>query len=266
MERILMEGKIYLKLLRMHLLSGMEYKGWWLMLLQVLLVVVSDPISTILLFSRFGSIGDWTMERVILIYALAVASFGLAESLCRGFDYFPWQMLRSGDFDRLLLRPRSLFTQVAASTFHLHRIVRPLTALSAVIWALSELDVPLTMRAFVILALALAGGFLMYSGVFVLTSGLAFFTIKGLDWIFILTNASYQITRCPEPYMPRVLKNLFSFLLPVLFISFYPASAVCGWNYPVVLGYLSLPFGAAFLGLSLIIWRIGVRHYKSTGS
>ncbi|MNP81324.1 hypothetical protein D3C76_1796480 [compost metagenome] len=66
--------------------------------------------------------------------------------------------------------------------------------------------------------------------------------------------------------MPRVLKPVFSFMLPMLFISFYPAAAVCGWDYPPWLGYLSLPAGAAFLGLSLLVWRIGVRHYKSTGS
>ncbi|MEK5467491.1 ABC-2 family transporter protein [Paenibacillus sp. FSL M7-0896] len=263
---MLAEGKIYCKYLRMHLLSGMEYKGWWLMLIQVLTVVISDPIATVLLFSRFGNIGEWTVAHIILVYSLAVASFGLAESVCRGFDYFPWHLLRSGDFDRLLLRPRSLFVQVAASRFHLHRLVRPFTGICAAGWALGQLGVPLTPSRLGILAMALAGGCLMYCGVFVLTSGLAFFTIKGLDWIFLLTNASYQITRCPEPYLPRMLKSVFSFVLPMLFISFYPAATVCGWDYPRWLGFLSLPSGAAFLGVSLLVWRIGVRHYKSTGS
>lgn len=263
---MLAEAKLYCKYMRMHLLSGLEYKGWWLMLIQVLVVVVTDPISTVLLFSRFGDIGEWTMERIILIYALAIASFGLAESLCRGFDYFPWQMLRSGDFDRLLLRPRSLFTQVAASRFHIHRLVRPVTGIAAVLWALHAMDVPLTPRAALILVMALAGGLLMYCGVFVLTSGIAFFTVKGLDWIYLFTNAGYQITRLPEPFMPQALKGAFTFLLPVMLVSFYPAAAVCGWGYPVWLGYMALPAGLAFFGLSLLMWRVGVRHYKSTGS
>lgn len=257
---------IYGKYLRMHLLSGMEYKGWWLMLFQVLIVVVTDPISTVLLFSRFGSVGDWSMERIILIYALAITAFGLAEILCRGFDIFPWQMLRSGEFDRVLLRPCSLFTQVAASRFHIHRLVRPITGIVAILWALSKLGVPLTPRVGLILVMALAGGFMMYCGVFLLTSGIAFFTVKGLDWIYLLTNAGYQVTRLPEPYMPRVLKGTFTFLLPVLAVSFYPAAAVCGWGYPVWLGYMALPAGLAFFGFSLLVWGFGVRHYKSTGS
>ncbi len=266
MKTLIGEGKIYFKFLRMHLISGLEYKGWWLMLVQVLFVVVSDPLATILLFSRFGSIGEWSMERILLVYALAVASFGLAETFCRGFDYFPWHMLRGGGFDRLLLRPRSLVVQVAASFFHLHRAVRPITGLCAVLWALGQLGVALTLPRVLVLLMALAGGFLVYCGVFVLTSGLSFFTIKGLDWIYILTNASYQVTRCPEPYLPQALKGLFTFLVPVLIVSFYPAATVCDWGYPPWLGLLCLPAGAVFLGLSLLVWRVGVRHYASTGS
>ena len=266
MKAWMAEGRLYMKYMRMHLLSGLEYKGWWLMLLQVLFVVVTDPLPTILLFSRSGPIGPWTVERIVLIYALAVAAFGLAESFCRGFDYFPWQMLRSGNFDRLLLRPRSLATQVAASYFHLHRLVRPVTGIIACLWALQRMGVAPTARGVLVLAMALIGGAIMYCGVFILTSGVAFFSIKGLDWIYILTNASYQITRCPEPYMPQALKSVFSFLLPVLFVSFYPAATVCGWGYPAWLGYLSVPAGLLFFGLSLIVWRVGVRHYTSTGS
>ena len=32
---------------------------------------------------------------------------------------------------------------------------------------------------------------------------------------------------------------------------------------PLIIGFLALPAGIAFLGFSMIIWKIGVRHYKS---
>jgi len=263
---MLRELRVYLRFIRIHLLSGLEYKGWWFMVLQVLMVCVTDPIGTILMFDRFGGIGQWTLPRILLIYALALTSFGLAESFCRGFDYFPWHMLRSGNFDRLLLRPKTLFTQVAASAFHIHRLARPVAGLTIVIWALGRLDAAVTLGNVAMLMLALAGGFLTYIGVFVMSSGIAFFTIKALDWIYIFTNASYQVTRIPREYMPRLLKNLFTFVMPMLVISYYPASAICGWGDSRWLGWLALPAGAMFLGASLLVWRVGVRHYKGTGS
>lgn len=258
--------KVYVRMLHINMLAGMEYKGWWLMVVQTLVVVLADLASTFLLFSRFGGIGEWTLERILLIYALAVTGFGLAETFCRGFDYFPWRMIRSGEFDRVLLRPRPLTVQVAGSYFHLHRLSRVGTGLFLIVWALSRQNVVMGLWRAPMLLGALCGSFLMYCGVFILTSGIAFFSIKSLDWIYILTNASYQLTRCPVPYLPRVLYRLFTFVLPMLVVSYYPASAVCGWGEPVWTGWLALPIGLLFLGASLLVWRFGVRHYKSTGS
>ncbi len=258
--------QLYFKYIKMHFLSGLQYKGWPLMILQVFLVVIFDPISLIFMFSRFGSIGPWTMERILLIYAIALTSFGLAETFFRGFDYFPWKMVRTGDFDRLLLRPRSLVVQVSASYFHLHRLARVVSGICAIFWCLNKMQQRLSPMDSLILLLALAGGFLTYIGVFIFTSGIAFFTIKALDWIYIFTNASYQITHCPIEYMPKALRNLFTYFMPMLLVSYYPAAVICDWGEPYPLAFLSLPAGVIFLVFSLIVWRIGVRHYTSTGS
>lgn len=258
--------KVYFRALRIHVLVGLEYKGWWMTVLQTFAVTAADIVSTFLLFGRFGAIGEWTLERIVLIYALAVTGFGMAESFCRGFDYFPWRMIRSGEFDRLLLRPRPLAVQVASSYFHIHRLARLGTGLGLVIWALASMQVVMTPWRILMLLFAIAGSFILYSGVFILTSGIAFFSIKSLDWIFVLTNASYQVTRCPVPYLPRVLYHFFTFVMPMLVISYYPASAMCGWGEPLWMGWLALPVSVVFMVLSLGMWRFGVRHYKSTGS
>lgn len=258
--------KIYLKYIRMNFLMGLQYKGWPIMVLQVMIVVITDPIGLIFLFSRFGSIGAWSVERILLIYAMAVTSYGIAETFCRGFDYFPTRMIRTGDFDRVLLRPRSLIVQIAGSYFHIHRLSRVVCGIGAILWCLSKLGVRLTLINALVIILALLGGFLAYTGVFLMTSGIAFFTIQGLDWIYIFTNVSYQVTRCPYEFLPKVLKNLFTFFMPMLVISYFPASAACGWGEGYLKGFLALPSGIAFLLFSILIWKIGVRHYKSTGS
>ena len=258
--------KLYFKYLGMNFRAGLQYKGWPIMLLQVLIVVITDPIGLFFLFSRFGNIGAWTVERIILIYAMAVTGFGLAETFCRGFDYFPWRMIRSGDFDRVLLRPRSLVVQIAGSFFHLHRLGRVAGGLTAILWCLWKLNMPITPLNISVIILALFGGLCAYAGVFIMTSGIAFFTIQGLDWIFIFTNASYQVTRCPIEYLPKILRNIFTFFLPMLVVSYYPAAAVCGWGESYWKGFLALPAGIMFLLFAVAVWRFGVRHYQSTGS
>lgn len=257
---------LYWKYLAINLKSGLQYKGWWMMVLQTFLTVITDPISTVLMFHRFGSIGAWSMERILLMYAAAVTSFGLAELFCRGFDSFPFGMVRSGSFDQLLVRPRPLFVQVAASKFHIHRLARVVSGLCVIGWALYRLSVQMSLVRWALLLGALMGGYMLYSGVFILTSGISFFTIQGIDWIYIFTNAGYQVTRCPVEYMPRALYRTFTFLVPVLVISYYPMSALCGWGEPQWKGFLALPTGVLFLLVSLGVWRVGVAHYQSTGN
>ncbi|MCL2422115.1 MAG: ABC transporter permease, partial [Defluviitaleaceae bacterium] len=104
------------------------------------------------------------------------------------------------------------------------------------------------------------------SGVFVMSSGISIFTIGAVDWIYIFTNASYESTRIPVDHMPRVLRNLFTFFMPMLVISYFPASAIGGWSGAYWRGWLALPAGVIFFCAAMLVWGIGVRHYKSTGS
>ena len=260
------EFRLYWRLVKVHILSGLEYKGWWLTYLNVLFYCFAAPLSIILIFGRFGNIGGWTMERILFIYAITSLSFSIAKCLCNGFDYFPWYMVRGGAFDRLLLRPKTLFTQVAGSYFNIQRLANPVAAVIIMTWAISRLEISFSALDALMLIFALAGGFMVYAGVFVMSSGISFFTISGLDWIYVFSNASMDTTRIPVDHMPGALRSTLTFFMPLLVISYFPASAIGGWGGAYWRGWLALPAGAAFLGAAVLIWQLGIRHYKSTGS
>ncbi len=74
------------------------------------------------------------------------------------------------------------------------------------------------------------------------------------------------MTRIPIPHLPGALRGVFTFFMPMLVVSYYPAAYVCGWGEPAFTGFLALPAGTAFLGAALLVWKVGVRHYTGTGS
>lgn len=256
---------LYTRYLRLNYLAGLQYKGWPMLFVTVIISLVTDPIALLLLFARFGPVGGWPAERVMIVYGLALASFGLAELFSRGYDYFPREV-RSGTFDRLLLRPRSTFVQVLGMHFHLHRVSKVGAGLLIICWSLATQGIRLGWLEIIMLAQAMVGGALVYTGVFVITSAISFWSIQALSWSFIFTNGTYQVLKCPPTLLPRFMKNLFTFCVPILVFSYYPAAAVGGWGAAPSLGWLALPAGLVFLTLSLLFWRVGVRHYSSTGS
>jgi ABC-2 type transport system permease protein len=259
------ELALYTRYLRINFLSGLQYKGWVMQIVNVLFTVITDPIDVLLLFARFGPIGAWGVERVMLVYGISLTSFGLAELFSRGYDAFPWQ-IRTGAFDRILLRPRSTMVQILGMRFHIHRLSRVVGGLCLVFWALMRQGISLGVVNLTQLALALVGGYLVYTGVFIFSSAIAFWTINALNWVFIFTNGSYQVSKCPPELLPAWLRNTFTFFMPMLVISYYPAAAISGWGVHPLLGWLALPTGMLFVGASLALWKVGVRRYGSTGS
>ena len=59
-------------------------------------------------------------------------------------------------------------------------------------------------------------------------------------------------------------------MVPLACISYFPSVAILGIEDPLgstrVMQWLAPVTGFLFFGLSLIGWRVGIRHYTSTGS
>lgn len=259
------EFRLYFRYIRTLLKGELQYKGWWIKVLLVLFTMATDPLEVLLLFDRFGSIGAWSPSRVMLMYGTAVCCFGLAETFGRGFDYFP-QLIKSGDFDRILLRPRSLYVQTAAARFHLHRLSRVVGGFALMGITLRAQGAVFSAQNAAMLLAALLGGTLLYIGIFMLTAAMTFFTVEGMQLTYIFTNGSYQVAKAPPVYLPNWLRRLFLYIVPMLAFCWLPVSAVCGWGTSYALGWIALPAGAAFFAASYIVWNLCSRRYRSTGS
>ena len=86
------------------------------------------------LFDRFKMVEGWTLFEVGIIYGVVQMGFAGAEAFARGFDTFN-QMVRCGDFDRILLRPLSPLLQIAVREVQIMRIGRFLQGLAVLIWS-----------------------------------------------------------------------------------------------------------------------------------
>ncbi|HZP82029.1 MAG TPA: ABC-2 family transporter protein, partial [Chthonomonadaceae bacterium] len=116
--------RLYGKMLGLSLRSQMQYRASFVMLtLGHLITTGVEFLGIWALFHRFGSLRGWTLPEVALFYGIANVAFALAEGFGRGFDTFA-NLVKSGDFDRLLLRPRDTAFQVAAQELQLMRVGR----------------------------------------------------------------------------------------------------------------------------------------------
>src|SRR5215470_17271903 len=110
--------------LAMSMRSQLQYRAAAAMqALGQLLVTGIEFLGIWALFARFGSLRGWTLVEVGLLYGMVDVAFAVADTAARGFDVVG-DLLKSGELDRLLLRPRSTELQLLGHQLRLTRAGR----------------------------------------------------------------------------------------------------------------------------------------------
>ncbi len=222
------------------------------------------------LFDRFGPVGGWTFGEAALFYALVNISFSLADMLARGFDAFGPDFVRTGNFDRVLLRPRAAALQLAGYEVRLSRLGRLIQGVVVLIVATRLAPIEWDAAGIAIAVWAIAGGVGLFAGILVLQATLAFWTVESLEVANVLTYGGVQAAQYPLNIYAAWFRRLLTFGVPLACVAYYPVLAILKRSDPLGAPDWFLPLapiaGFAFLALSFLAWRVGVRRYASTGS
>jgi len=248
----------------------MQYRGSFIMLtVGQFLITIVEFAGILVLFDRFGSIKGWTLPEVALFYGMANISFSISDALCRGFDLLG-DLVKTGEFDRILLRPRSTSLQLLGREVVLFRIGRLLQGTAVLLWALHSLDVAWTPWKALLIVAGIGSGACIFLGIFILQGTLAFFTVESLELVNAVSYGGGEATQMPLSIYRPWFQRFFTFIIPLACLNYFPGLAILGradtLGTPATFHWLSPVIGVIFLLVCLQIWKLGVRHYASTGS
>lgn len=262
--------RLYLRYISVSFQSQMQYKvSFWLQAIGQFFVTAIEFLGIWALFSRFNRIDNWTLAEVALFYSLVNMSFACADALARGFDAFG-KIVKSGEFDRLLLRPRSTVLQLLGSELTLKRLGRFSQGAVILVWALATLHIPLTLPIVWLLSSSFIGSLALFIGIVMLQATLSFWTIESLEIMNILTYGGVETAQYPFSIYSKWFQQFFTFFIPLTCVSYFPILAVLGkasaFSIPLWVCYISPISGILFLLIALRLWKLGERYYCSTGS
>ncbi|MHC4788852.1 MAG: ABC transporter permease [Planctomycetota bacterium] len=262
--------RLYLAYAGTSLRAQMQYRASFVVFaLSHFLVTGVEFLGIWALFDRFGSLQEWSLAEVALFYGMVSVAFATAEAVARGFDTFPG-MVRSGEFDRVLLRPRTAALQIMGRELQLMRIGRFSQGVIVLLWAAGALEVAWTLPRIALAFGAVAGGACLFSGIFVLQATMAFWTVETLEVVNTVTYGGVEAAQFPLTIYKPWFRRFFTFVVPLATINYFPAHAILGrtdpLGTPALFHWCAPAIGAIFLLVCLQAWRFGVRHYRSTGS
>jgi ABC-2 type transport system permease protein len=219
-----------------------------------------------LLFQQFGTIAGWTFGEVAVCFAVIQMAFAVTECIARGFDVFR-RYVAGGEFDRVLLRPRGTILQVLGMNFEITRLGRLAQSLVILVMAMSWLHIGFNVVKILTVIFMVISGVAIFSGIFVLGAAVCFFTLQGLEVINIFTDGGREIAQYPLAIYNKWVARFFTFIIPFGCINYLPLMYITGRAGSNAVLYMFTPlFGIVFIIPCFFVWKLGVRHYLSTGT
>ena len=258
---------IYFKYIRMVLKSFAQYRSsMWLAIIGQFFGTCFAFAGIYLLFDRFDNIGGWTFAEASLCFGVVNTAFSLAELFARGFDQFQGY-IRQGTFDRVMLRPRSTVLQVLGSNFEITRTGRLVQSFAVLGLSISWLDVAWSVPKIMTLILMIVSGTFIFTGLFILGATVCFFTVEGLEFINIFTDGGRDLAKYPLTVYSKWFMRFFTFAIPFGCFNYLPLMYLTDRVQGREILYLLSPIpGILFILPCLLVWRMGVRRYLSTGN
>lgn len=236
------------------------------------LVTVIEFVGVWALFARFGSLDGWSLPQVAFLYGLVNVVMAVADALATGFDSFHNEV-RTGGFDRVLLRPRSTVFQMFAVGVATRRIGRFVQALIVLAWAIPQLDIPWTADGgwrLALVAFTALCGVALFLGLFIIQATAAFWTVEALEAFNAFHYGGTYAAQYPVTIYDGWFRRFFTFVIPLACVTYFPATLILDQpdplDTPAWLRATAPLAGPLFLAFALRLWSFGVRHYTSTGS
>src|SRR5205814_7586010 len=109
-----------------------------------------------------------------------------------------------------------------------------------------------------------------FMGIFVGGATVAFYWIESGEFANAFTYGGRTFSMYPVSIYSGLFRRVFAYGLGFAFVAYYPALTLLGrpdpLGAPAHLGYASPLIAAAAAAAAGLVWRTGVRHYRSTGS
>ena len=262
--------KLYWKSMGILMKSQLQYPASFVMQTIAQLVMEGgELLAVILIVDRFDSLNQWMPGDLYFFFGIMSVTFYLTEFLGRGVTgAFPG-MVRSGQLDTLLLRPRGVLTQVLCSAIDPRRIACIAVGTTALILGSKMAGVEWTLLKALALTEAVLLGVMLVLGLFLIEAVLCIHSVKSVELTNALTYGGRSACQYPIDIFPRPLRVLFTVVAPFALTLHVPAAYILGkplYGWPAWTAFVTPLAGAAAFWILYAVFQKAMKFYRSTGN
>lgn len=248
-----------------YLKERMQYRADFLCDVIGMIVTNIFGISTFwVVFHNITELGGFSFNEMLFMYGFALMAMSPQQLLLDN----AWMLSNkvvTGEFIKYCFRPVNMLFYYMSERVDVKGFSQFGIGTVILIMAWRKLEIPLTVMNIIMFMILWIGAVLICMALIVLSSTFGFMGGGTNAAVFLASDlkgyGSYPLT-----IFNHVLRFLFTFILPIGFIAYYPASYFWGNKNGGILTYLSALIGAVFFWISCRIWEHFAQRYAGTGS
>ncbi len=269
MGRLAATIAVYRRLLGARIRSDLQYRLSFALFVVAQLMITAIEFGEILvLFGQIDVLGGFTLWEVAFLYGVTSTSFSLADVFVSQVETVAFHV-RTGSFDRFLLRPVGALLQLVTEEFALRRVGKLAQAVTVLAIAATQVDVDWTLGTATLVPIAVVSGSAIFGALWVIGHTAAFWTTETGEVVNSVTYGGQFASQYPLSIYGEWLRRVL-LIVPIAFVSYLPVARILGkpdtLGAPEWLQLLSPAVAVASVAAAAGVWRFGVRHYRSTGT
>lgn len=215
-------------------------------------------------FQHRDHLGDWSFNQVLIVIGLFSMFTGVIEAFFRPNVAAIIEQIRDGTFDFVLTKPVNSQFIASLRQVVVWRIFDIIAGFAIIGYALNQLGVTPTLAQIAIFVVMLLCAAVMVYSLWMVMVTFAFWFIK-VDNLTELFWSLYEAGRFPISVYQGWLRAFLTFVIPLAFITTFPASALLGRPETELLP-IALILAVVLFVFSNLFWNFAIRSYSSASS
>jgi ABC-2 type transport system permease protein len=257
--------RIYWMIVTQYIKARMQYRmDFFISSIGMFFTSITSIALFGVLLSSIDTLDGWNLNELVFIYAFYL----LATAPLQLFFDNIWSLrfkVQDGSFIKYYFRPLDMMFYYMSEVFDIKGIIQVLMGFAAFGYASVELGLDWSIQRFLILVMLLFGSSLVMISVMIIASCSTFWIINSFP-VISLTFKMREFAQYPMTIFDGVFRVLFTYILPIGFIAFYPAQLFLRPDEVSATVYISPLVGVVAFVVAYWVWNRGINHYGGTGT
>jgi ABC-2 type transport system permease protein len=256
---------LYLRCLGQQMKAILAYEAdFVVMLFSAVIVQIAGFLFIWTIFQRIPTINGWSMWQVVMMYALIFVTEGVGSLFFEG----TWRLsnlVYTGQFDQMLVRPLSPIVQVLANAVGFNGLGNIVTGLVLIVIGILNTPVQWTPGRLLMLVILVASAATIRVAINLGSAASAFWIKAPWSMVPMFVHQLGEFAKYPITIYSVAVQALIVIAVPFAFVSFFPTAFIFGVEAWSIQGLLTPLVAIYSVVLAVWLFRVGLRRYESSG-